>query len=134
MWGLLQRCSWGPRLGGLPAPRELLLLSWGLDLFYAQREKAGLDFDLGYSCTEPLPLVFGKPELAQVLRAIKTIQFHHYQILLKTKDVATPWEGTLQSQVSLAWKCVLSLDPGPPTALQHSLPKVILLNPLHMCH
>lgn len=52
----------------------------------------------------------GKPELAQALRAIKAMQFYQYQILLKTKHVPTPWEDPLWSQVSLAQKCVLSLD------------------------
>ena len=104
--------SCGPRSGRLPAPRELLLLTQGSDLFCAQREKAGSDFDPRYSCTEPEPLICGKPELAQVLRAIKAMQFHQYKVLLKTKDVPTPLEDALQSQVSLAWKCILSLDLG----------------------
>lgn len=41
------------------------------------------------------------------------MQFYQYQILLKTKRVPIPWEDPLWSQVSLAWKCVLSLDLGP---------------------
>lgn len=93
-----------------------------------------MDFDLRYSYTEPDLLVLGKPELVQVLRAIKAIQFHQYQILLTTKDsdnlggcTANPSQSGLKMHTqSGSWSSL--------PALQHALLKVILLSPLHMCH